>query len=117
MKVKSDRKKTVSKLKKLNIWLKEHRHKLNTKEMIDRINLTLQGYYNYYAVTDNVGYVNDFRYHVERLLFKWPNRRSQRKSYTWLEFNALLTGLPTVTPKLKHCLYTARSWCPGSRMP
>ncbi|HWQ78552.1 MAG TPA: group II intron reverse transcriptase/maturase [Anaerovoracaceae bacterium] len=105
VKVKSDRKKTASKLKKMNIWIKEHRHRFNVKEMINRINRTLQGYYNYYAVTDNLANVAAFRFHVVRLLFKWLNRRSQRKSYSWLEFNDLLTRLPIDTPKLKHCLY------------
>lgn len=107
VKVKSDRKKTTSKLKKLNIWLKEHRHKYNAKEMIYRINQRLRGYYNYYAVTDNLANVAAFRHHVVRLLFKWLNRRSQRQSYPWLEFKDLLTRLPIVVPKLKHSLHAS----------
>jgi RNA-directed DNA polymerase len=104
VKGKSDRKKTTAKLKKLNLWLKEHR-RMNVKELIDRINRTLRGYYNYYAVTDNLEHVAAFRLHVVRLLFKWLNRRSQRKSYSWLKFSGLLTRLPIVAPKLKHSLY------------
>jgi RNA-directed DNA polymerase len=105
VKVKSDRKKNTSKLKKLNIWLKEHRHKFDVKELINRINRTLRGYYNYYAVTDNIENVLTFRHHVVKLLFKWLNRRSQRKSYGWPEFSELLKKLPVVTPKLRHSLY------------
>ena len=104
VKVKSDRKKTIAKLKKLNLWLKDHR-RMNVKELIDRINRTLRGYYNYYAVTDNLANMATFRYHVVRLLFKWLNRRSQRKSYSWLKFSGLLTRIPIVNPKLKHSLY------------
>ena len=106
VKVKSDRKKTIAKLKKLNIWLKEQRHKLKVHELIDKINQKLRGYYNYYAVTDNLKNVSTFRYQVVRLLFKWLNRRSQRKSYKWDKFNELLKRVPIVTPKLKHSLFT-----------
>lgn len=105
VKVKSDRKKTIAKLKKLKSWLKENRHELNVKELIDSINRKLKGYYNYYAVTDNLKNVTTFRYHVTKLLFKWLNRRSQRKSYKWTKFNDLLKRVPIVTPKLKHSLY------------
>lgn len=118
VKVKSDRKKTTSKLKKLNIWLKANRHMLNVREIIGRINRTLMGYYNYYAVTDNLTNVYTFRGHVVRLLFKWLNRRSQRKSYNWNEFSGLLARLPIVVPRLRFCLYAyASPRCPGSRMP
>lgn len=105
VKVKSDRKKTIAKLKKLNIWLKEQRHKKNVKELIDGINRSLRGYFNYYAVTDNIDNVAAYRLHVVRLLFKWLNRRSQRKSYNWHEFSDLLKRVPIVAPKLKHSLY------------
>ena len=29
---------------------------------------------------------------VTQLMFKWLNRRSQRKSYTWAQFGALWSG-------------------------
>lgn len=105
VKVKSDRKKVTSKLKKMNVWFKDQRHQLNVEEMINKINRSLRGYYNYYAVTDNLDYVSLFRYNIVRLLFKWLNRRSQRKSYNWDEFNELLKRLPIITPRLVHCLY------------
>jgi len=54
VKVKSDRKKMTAKLKKNNLWIKENRHKLRPHELIRRLNLSLSGYYNYYAVTDNM---------------------------------------------------------------
>ena len=105
VKVKSYRKKMISKLKKSGQWMKENRHKLRTHEMIRKLNQSLAGYYNYYAVTDNMRTVWLFRYYIEKLLFYWLNRRSQKKSYTWDEFHVLLEKIPIKKPKLKHCLY------------
>ncbi len=105
VKVKSDRKKSKAKLKKMKIWLEENRNKLDVTGLIARINRSLQGYYNYYAVSGNLRQVSAFRHHAEGLLKKNLNQRSQRKSYNWTEFSELLKRLPIVRPKLKHCLY------------
>jgi hypothetical protein len=105
VKVKSDRKKMSSKLKKLKAWLKENRHRMKPHELIARLNKSLTGYYSYYAVSDNMPSVHRFRFEAIRLLFKWLNRRSQRKSFTWNAFNAFIARVSVVTPKLKHSLY------------
>ena len=105
VKVKSDRKKMTSKLKKCNAWFKENRHRLKPTGMIQRLNLSLTGYYNYYAVSDNIGTLQTFRHAVTKQLFYWLNRRSQKRSYTWKTFNALLSMMPIRQPRLKHCLY------------
>ena len=34
----------------------------------------------------------------QRLLFKWLNRRSQRRSYTWAGFNGLIKHLGVKRP-------------------
>ena len=105
VKVKTERKKMSSKLKKSSQWIKENRHKLKPDEMIRRLNLSLSGYYNYYAVTDNSKSVESFRRCIEKLLYFWLNRRSQKKSYTWKQYNALLERVPLITPKVRHSLY------------
>ena len=107
VKVKSDRKKMTAKLKKCNQWIKENRHKLAPNRMIQSLNRSLVGYYNYYAVTDNVKTLEAFRGIVVAQLFYWLNRRSQRKSYSWKSFSKLLERMPIRHPRLKHCLYTS----------
>ena len=109
VKVKSDRKKMASKLNKCNMWIKENRHKLRPHEIIRKLNMSLTGYYNYYAVTDNLKTLEIFMRIVIKQLYYWLNRRSQRNSYTWEEFNALLKRLPIKYPRIKHSLYILRT--------
>lgn len=105
VKVKADRKKLISKLKKLNVWLKDHRHN-PLKEIMERINQSLRGHYQYYGVTDNTKSMERFLDLVSKLLFKWLNRRSQRRSYTWETFNTrVMTLFPLLRPKVTVSLF------------
>jgi RNA-directed DNA polymerase len=105
VKVQSNRKKITSKLKKLNGWLKEHRH-FEVKDTIRRINQSLTGHYHYYGVTDNTKSLERFRQLVVSLLFKWLNRRSQKRSYTWETFRkGLLVTFPIIQPKIYVSLF------------
>ena len=105
VKVQSNRKKITSKLKKLNAWLKEHRH-YEVKDIIKRINQSLSGHYHYYGVTDNTKSLERFRQMVLSLLYKWLNRRSQKRSYAWDTFNnGLLVTFPIIQPKIYVSLF------------
>ncbi len=44
----------------------------------------------------------DYFYHVKGLLFKWLNRRSQKHSYNWAGFKALLRDFPLIKPHICH---------------
>ena len=105
VKVKSDRKKMTSRLKKCNLWIKENRHRYKPDGLIRKLNRSLAGYYNYYAVTHNMRTLSTFRYIVVKQLLYWLNRRSQRKSYTWDTFNELLGRVSILRPRLRHNLY------------
>ncbi|MEO1295333.1 MAG: group II intron maturase-specific domain-containing protein [Cyanobacteria bacterium J06636_16] len=50
------------------------------------IGLKLRGHFNYFGVTDNSPALQRFTKAVRHLLFKWLNRRSQRRSFTWASF-------------------------------
>ena len=64
----------------------------------------LLGYYNYYGVTGNSQSLNSFVYQVIGLLFKWLNRRSQRKSYKWEGFIELVKCFGIAKPRILHAL-------------
>ena len=42
---------------------------------------------------------------VQKQLFYWLNRRSQKNSYTWDEFKALKERVPILLPRLRHNLH------------
>lgn len=80
-------------------WIRDHRY-LKVSEMIKRINIKLRGHYRYYGITDNANSLSLFRRCVDKLLWKWLNRRSQRKSYTSEEFEELMKQNPLLKPKI-----------------
>ena len=74
------------------------------KILFAKVNRKLVGYYNYYGVTGNYKSLNSFVYQVTELLFKWLNRRSQRKSYNWEGFKELIKYFGIAKPRIYHAL-------------
>ena len=58
-----------------------------------------------YGITDNIQSLSNFRYRVTRSLYKWLNRRSQKKSYSWEAFNDMLKEYPLAVPKIYVSVY------------
>jgi group II intron reverse transcriptase/maturase len=85
VKRKTSAKKFRNSLRRCSQWLKENRI-LPTKELMKRLVIKLNGYIRYYGITDNSNNINIYRDKVRYLLFKWLNRRSQRKSFNWDKF-------------------------------
>jgi RNA-directed DNA polymerase len=108
VKRKSSQKKVKAKLKSHKAWLKSHRT-TDIKDIMSRLSRSLIGYYNYYCITDNIKAVKDFLENVKRLLFKWMNRRSQRKSFSWNRFNLFLSKYPLPKPKVKVSIYRLKN--------
>lgn len=52
------------------------------EQIFKTVNAKLRGHYQYYGVTDNTKEVKNFLTQTKWLLFKWLNRRSQKRSYT-----------------------------------
>ena len=75
-------------------------------EIIKKLNQMLVGYYQYYGITDNYERLDEFSFEVRRSLFFWLNRRSQRKSYNWNAFNAMLKEYPLARPKIYVSIYS-----------
>ena len=73
--------------------------------MIEMINIKLRGHYQYFGITDNSESLNKFRNCINKLLWKWLNRRSQRKSYTTEEFAQLMKQIPLLQPKIYVNIY------------
>jgi RNA-directed DNA polymerase len=67
----------------------------------------LEGHIQYYGVSGNTRSVRCYVYQVARVLFKWLNRRSQRRSINWQHYAAVL---PQLLPRarLVHNLHPQR---------
>ena len=75
------------KLAEIKSYVRKHR---NERTLVLQVKRIVQGYLNYFAINDNDRRVQQFVRRVRRLLFWALNRRSQRRSYTWPKFQALL---------------------------
>ena len=105
VKRKTSRKKFRKKSKEVHRKIREMRTK-PIKAIIKKLNEILTGYYHYYGITDNIQSLSNFRYRVMKSLYKWLNRRSQKKSYNWKGFNDLLKAYPLATPRIYVSVYT-----------
>lgn len=103
--VKTSKKKFRSKVLRMKEWIKSYRM-MPVGELIRKINEKLAGHYQYYGVTDNTREVKNFQNATKWLLFKWLNRRSQRRSYSLDGFlNGLLRTFPLVEPRIRVSLF------------
>jgi group II intron reverse transcriptase/maturase len=94
------------KLMEIKEWLKKVRNFLPLKDWWPQLKAKLIGHYSYFGISGNQSCLNQFYHQVRRLLFKWINRRSQRKSMTWEIFQQYLQWNPLPIPRIYHSLYT-----------
>ena len=100
----TSKKKFRAKLSEVKAWLKQERNHVKTGELLQRGKQILEGHLNYYAITDNGRMCDEYRRQVSRLLFKWLNRRSQRRSYTWERFKGALAWVRWPSVRIQHKL-------------
>ncbi len=77
----------------------------------------LRGHLQYYGVSGNGRALASYIHFAGGLLFKWLNRRSQRRSLTWKRFSAAIRPL-LPRARIIHDLYPVPWWMTqaGSRM-
>ncbi|KAF1085126.1 Group II intron-encoded protein LtrA [Sporotomaculum syntrophicum] len=107
VKRKTSRKKYKASLLKVDDWIKVNRH-LPVKELMGKLGRKIEGYYNYYAVTDNRIMVDRFYNKVKRFVFKWLNRRSQRRSFNWEKYQLTYSMYPLPRAKIRVNIYNLR---------
>jgi hypothetical protein len=75
-------------LRTVTAWMKQARNQ-RLAELLHERNSQRRGYYNDYGVHGNAARLAAFSDHVERILYKWLNRRSQKPRYPWLHYRTL----------------------------
>lgn len=104
-KVKTSRKRMCSKLKNVNQWARANRNKYPLREIWRRFCAKLRGHIQYYSVSHNTKQVSTFLTRATWILFKWLNRRSQRRSFNWEKFRRFTSRFPLPNVVVKHKLF------------
>ena len=94
-----------AKLKKANDWAKANRNKYSLRQLMKTAAAKIRGHVQYYGVSHNYNAVEVFVWKVLRILFKWLNRRSQRKSFNWEQFQEFLNRVKFPGAKICHKLF------------
>ncbi len=81
-------------------WIKGVGSKLGTTAILIKLRQKLQGYFNYYGVSGNYAMLNSYHRQVCRIMYKWLNRRSQRKSCNWRGFSEMLEYFQVPQPRI-----------------
>ena len=104
-KLKTRSKTVTAKLKKVKEWVKQERHKHSQKDLWNMFCRKIRGHIAYYGVSHNFDSVQKFIRQSSEILFKWTNRRSQRRSLNWEEFNEFLKIYPLPQTRIVHPLF------------
>jgi len=108
VKRRTSRKKLGQSLRAFADWARHARHREKKGEMLRQAKVRVTGHLNYYAITDNSGPCRRYVFYATRLLFKWLNRKSQRKAYTWAGFNDALRWVGWPKPRIRKDLNPCR---------
>ena len=95
----TERKRQQRAFKEMTQWCRENRHN-RIRKQTETMKQKLQGHYNYYGIRGNYISIAKFYEGVTRIWFRWLNRRSQRRSYTWKGFNAMLKYYEIPRPRI-----------------
>jgi hypothetical protein len=103
LKRRTSRKKLRNSLHAFTQWCRENRN-LRLGVLFLKLNQKLRGYLNYYAITGNSIGIQEFFDKATRILLKWLNRRSQRRSFNWQGFKDLLDHFNVPRPRITRHL-------------
>jgi RNA-directed DNA polymerase len=93
-----------AKLKSNNNWLRSIRSAVSIKELWPIIKAKLIGHYNYFGISGNIRCLTQYFFSMKSMVFKWMNRRSQKKSMRWEQFQKYLDWNPLPTPRIYHAI-------------
>lgn len=105
VKLKTCGKRFRSKLKKVNELARSIRNRLSLKQIMKIAAAKVRGHVQYYGVSFNLEVVETFVDKVAKIIFKWLNRRSQRKSFNWEQFCQYLNRVNFPKAKICHKLF------------
>jgi group II intron reverse transcriptase/maturase len=102
-------KKWLAGTQRMRQWIKEHRH-LKQRLLLEQLKAKLRGTWNYYGLIGNYRRMKLFYEATRQALYKWLNRRSQRRSYHWRTFNRLWNRFQMPSPRIVEKRDQRMSW-------
>jgi len=94
------------KLRETKEWLKKIRNQLCLEKWWKILGAKLLGHYNYFGISGNTRSLEQFYYSIFWMVFKWINRRSQKKSMTMEMYQRYLEYNPLPKPRICYALYS-----------
>jgi RNA-directed DNA polymerase len=104
-KIKTSGKKIRAKLKNVNEWSKRIRNRKPLAEIWKTFRAKIRGHIQYYGVSHNTDKVGEFIVRATKILFKWLNRRSQKKSFNWGKFQKFMKKFPLPKARVIHSFF------------
>lgn len=104
VRVKTQGKRKIRATKQMQMYIKQARNKPR-QTIWKMVSFKLQGHYNYYGLSGNFESMRKYYYETRKMLFKWMNRRSQKKTWNWEGFERYESFYPLPKPKLTYALY------------
>src|SRR5438128_11939528 len=95
----TSRKKLREVVQRFTEWIKAERRSPLT-ELMETLRAKYAGHWNYYGIIGNAKSLSRYGYETSRILFKWLNRRSQRRSLRWSAYNRLLKRFQVPPPRV-----------------
>lgn len=108
VKVKTSKKALRSKLGMLQQWVRENRSKGTLLVVWSRYLRKLRGHLVYFGVSDNSPSLKKYLHESERVFFKWMNRRSHKRSFSWERFEKFMEQYPMPVEKIYHWIRARR---------
>lgn len=91
-------------LSRIGEWCRRHRHRPQAEQHA-ALARKLHGHYEYFGVNGNFRSLDKVLLQVERLWFKWLQRRGQRKPLRWKRFHAYLARFPLPAPQIARQIW------------
>lgn len=104
-KVKTSGKRLRSKLKRVTAWIRMVHSRQRLMAIWRVFRAKVAGHLRYYGVSFNTRALAVFVHQAMRIIYKWLNRRSQRRSFNWVQFGQFVAAHPLPRPVIYHSLF------------
>ena len=98
LKVKTQKGKLIRAFQEFETWIKNIRNRVKLSVIWKLAQAKIRGHINYYGYAMNNLKLHHFYSEAIRLLYKWLNRRSQKRSYDWEGFIERIKSFPLMKP-------------------